>query len=92
MQDREIRARVRRIIAEEIGPHLKDSLLSTLKENVTDTIDRVMMSNGVERKGLSKQQAALFYRELCATVEDAVDDYSTIQVRDQSLRDAVRDI
>lgn len=86
MKEARIRRVTRRVLREEVSPGDKSEALNQMKDAIRSEMDRILLAMGIERKGFSRQQAALMYRELCATIEDVIDQYSTITVRDADLR------
>jgi hypothetical protein len=74
---------------EELSPSARKNVMDELEEKIRGVMDQCLMDHGVERQGLSKQQAALMYRKLCRTLEDVLDDFTTTTIRDPKIKDRI---
>lgn len=82
----------KKILKEELEPERKKEVLDSLTNEVANIMDKVLMSYGVERKGLSEQQAALLYRMLCKVLEDVLDDFTSTTISDPNIRKRAQEL
>lgn len=72
-----IRKNVREALQEELSPGTRSECLDEARDEVEETLNRVLVKHGVHREGLADQQCGKFYRELSDVLSETLDLFRT---------------
>lgn len=86
MKENKFRNIVRNLIKEEISSSERKELTTQLQREVSECVEKILLENGVHKKGLSEQQASNIYRNLVKSIDSKLDEF-TSKKRPEKFKD-----